>query len=779
MPSQSRQALINDLRTARGLLRPDWARRIAAAQALGAQCAGEAVNDLAIVIQEHQHPDLCRAASEALAQIGTPEAVAALITALGHSDAAQRGLAARLLAGLGPQVAGRPLLVAVADPTVAGRDAANGVLQQFGDLTPLLVTALAASDSRVRDLARTRLAAAGEAAAPALIGALGRDDYKAHDAAIALLGGIGMAAAPALVAAARQGGSGTDRRVKALAAIGQPAVGDLMTLMGDADPLVSRSAANALGQMGQPALEPLLAAMTGPDTELATVAAEAAARLGQPAVPELIALLGHESGPVRRLAAAALRKIDSPAAQLLGPALAHWTGAMTPALLVVDANGADGSPTLEAAIAAAPDGSILSLRPGVHTLTAPLVLQRPLTLLGPGAEHCTIACAGEVYVVQVAEGRLAASGITFEHTGQHFASVIEVAGGEIELYRCTCRGGIFDEEFFETLKGDGEPRIRHVQRRFTVHMARFGGNLVSRAMFIPDVLHAGSGLWLHGQARAKVTECHFTGNECDGVGAEGSVQVELVRNQLDGNRIAGITLCENTRGRVTGNDVHHNGEHGIAVRSDVERSTAELVIENNTCRANKGVGIGFWQRASATARGNHCVGGDGQRHGLYASEAARPLIEENRCEGHELGGLAYYKEAAGVARRNTCRGNGFGIGAADESRPVLEDNDCSENAVGIICVGAALPEVRRNTCRSNSEDGIQVTNQTRPTVERNICRDNARFGILYQDSAGGIGRANECMGNLVGIYLHSEVQPSLQDNNCAGNTRGGIVRPSR
>ncbi len=75
MPSQSPQQLINDLRNARSLFRPDWPKRIAAAQALGAQRAVEAVNDLAAVVKENQNADLVRAASEALRLIkGSAEA---------------------------------------------------------------------------------------------------------------------------------------------------------------------------------------------------------------------------------------------------------------------------------------------------------------------------------------------------------------------------------------------------------------------------------------------------------------------------------------------------------------------------------------------------------------------------------------------------------------------------------------------------------------------------------------------------------------------------------
>jgi len=59
MPSQTVSSLINNLRTARGLFKPDWPKRIAAAQQLGALRAVEAVGDLAAVISEKKNADLC------------------------------------------------------------------------------------------------------------------------------------------------------------------------------------------------------------------------------------------------------------------------------------------------------------------------------------------------------------------------------------------------------------------------------------------------------------------------------------------------------------------------------------------------------------------------------------------------------------------------------------------------------------------------------------------------------------------------------------------------
>ncbi len=74
MPQETTAQLVKELRNARRLFGPDWAKRIAAAQQLGRLQAVEAVGDLAAVLDEQKNTDLCQACVQALGQIGSPQA---------------------------------------------------------------------------------------------------------------------------------------------------------------------------------------------------------------------------------------------------------------------------------------------------------------------------------------------------------------------------------------------------------------------------------------------------------------------------------------------------------------------------------------------------------------------------------------------------------------------------------------------------------------------------------------------------------------------------------
>ncbi len=236
MAQETTALLIKDLRNARRLFGPDWAKRIAAAQALGTQHVGEAVSDLAAVIQENQNPDLVQAALQALGQIGTPQGVDALIAILCGGDVKQRDLASQLLVGLGPQVAGRALLSTAGSPSATDRNAAENVLKQYGDTTPWLISLLADNDSGIRNSAQKRLITSSAAAVPALLDAL----------------------------------------------------------INDADPAMSQAVAETLGKIGQPALGPLIRILAEGEASEAAKAAETLVGLGQLAVPALIDVLSSQ-----------------------------------------------------------------------------------------------------------------------------------------------------------------------------------------------------------------------------------------------------------------------------------------------------------------------------------------------------------------------------------------------------------------------------------------------------------------------------------------------------
>lgn len=159
------------------------------------------------------------------------------------------------------------------------------------------------------------------------------------------------------------------KAAEALARIGSPAVGPLLSLLSDPDEDVRWKVAIALGEIRDPrAIDPLLSLLSDPDSYVRSRAALALATIGEPAVSDLIASLGDEDPVIRASASSALGIVgNQEAIPALITALSDPDDRVRSE--VISALSRIGSsvipPLIEAIWAAPPD-----LRPGLLLLSA-------------------------------------------------------------------------------------------------------------------------------------------------------------------------------------------------------------------------------------------------------------------------------------------------------------------------------------------------------------------------------------------------------------------------
>ncbi|MEZ4866975.1 MAG: HEAT repeat domain-containing protein [Caldilineaceae bacterium] len=285
----------------------------------------------------HDHEYWVRqTAKEALAQIG-PTAVPAL-TALLQQDAQDARLAAvECLQQMGAAAAAAiPALVALidhADPALAER-----ALRALGDMGPAaaaqatapLCILLSTGRPALRSAAAAALGKLGDAGALSpLLHALADEEITVRMAAVAALGEIGLAssAVTATLLMALADKQLTRTAIKALTALGAPAVPALISALAMPNMTTRSSVAEALGAMGAAAADAvlaLLAACTDEDWVTRCRSAEALGAIGvaTPPVLKMLQTLGMESnGDVREQAVLALGQ------------LGQQTRAVTPSLL--------------------------------------------------------------------------------------------------------------------------------------------------------------------------------------------------------------------------------------------------------------------------------------------------------------------------------------------------------------------------------------------------------------------------------------------------------------
>jgi len=364
------------------------------------------------------------------------------------------------------------------------------------------------------------------------------------------------------------------------------------------------------------------------------------------------------------------------------PVVAQWippTVSIPPGALVVAPDGNGNLRSLEEAVQQARPGAVIYLKAGIHRLKHPLVIDKPLTLIGEGMETTRIVCDGEGCVVEFSgDGLFSARDLAFVYEGTKWGDAVRANKGEVQFYRCLFTGGVWDE----------------ANQR------------------------GGSGLWLYGTARGDVRECVASGNEGTGIRVSGEAQPTLEGNACQENKEAGIAYFGRAAGTARQNTCASNEKHGIYVDEQ-----ARPTLEGNTCRENKEAGIAYFGSASGTARNNLCTANE---FGIVVIEQAQPTLESNTCRENKQSGIAYYGSASGTARNNLCTANGLdGIGVIEQTQPTLEGNTCRENEwSGIAYFGNAGGVARSNECTGNGDDGIYVASTACPTLRDNHYRGN-------------------------------------------------------
>jgi len=207
----------------------------------------------------------------------------------------------------------------------------------------------------------------------------------------------------------------------------------------------------------------------------------------------------------RRRARATLAAAVAATLTLVAGTVAASCGAASPGppaamTIHVAVDGSGDYPTLADAVREAPVGATVVLGPGRYELDRPLDIFRPLNIAGAGADRTEVTCRADGRVLGFSgNGALALRRLTLSHvadaTDARPADVVIALGGDLDLDDCRITGG---------LAISGRPTD-------------------------------GSGLYLLGDAQAKLTGCEVSGNRGAAVVLEDRANVVLRATRLRDN----------------------------------------------------------------------------------------------------------------------------------------------------------------------------------------------------------------------------------------------------
>jgi hypothetical protein len=320
-------------------------------------------------------------------------------------------------------------------------------------------------------------------------------------------------------------------------------------------------------------------------------------------------------------------------------------------------------------------GSTVQLTAATYELEQPLVLLRPVSIVGVGPDQTVLRSrAGAATVVLAADGDVTLRDLTVEHVGDEAASVVVVTAGGYDLRDVTIRCGRADAA------GAG------------------GFGLVLRpdpSLLVPGSLQRVSGARLEGHESGGIV-----------VGRDQAPTVTDVAVRGDG---CGLCWVEQAGGRIDG-AVVEGGEAGLRVEGDAAPEVRGLHVRG---AATGIVVLGSDSPKVVAARIDDpsvgvTVGGDGT-----------PTFDEVRVTGATDVGVRLGGTSRAVFRDLTVGGDAdAGVAVAEEAAPTLTGGEIRvRGEVGLLWTGTAAGEVSGFTVRA-SRVGIQLGGSSAPVFSR-------------------------------------------------------------
>ncbi|HBF41701.1 MAG TPA: hypothetical protein DDW19_08050 [Anaerolineaceae bacterium] len=390
---------------------------------------------------------------------------------------------------------------------------------------------------------------------------------------------------------------------------------------------------------------------------------------------------------------------------------------------------------LTSIIESATDGDVITLAPGVFTLTHGLNLNKNLTLIGAGAAQTTITTTipySEITTMLMfsGSGTLTFKGIKMEYAGNDPAAVLFMQSGNLVLEDCILTGATLSASGKQngaiSMANDATAVIRNSQ---------IAGSLNRMDPENPQKIPGG--IFLAGTNKLNLEGSSITDSYI-GVYAYGQAQVTITGGRLSHNYSA-LTLLETATASIS-DSIFSNCLGSCIVTVDDSQAT----ISDNTFRDAP-------ERLAIQVTGN-----------------SKAQIIHNAFTNF-MSAIIFMDNASGEAVENTLEGfNNIGIVVESSSAPTLSNNIFSpgtnnqEKAIGILYQDSAAGEARDNHF-SNLFLGISVKDDASPLLDSNTI-GSCFMGISYSGNAKGIANKNIIRFGETGILIDAPALPVITNN---------------
>jgi hypothetical protein len=479
-----------------------------------------------------------------------------------------------------------------------------------------------------------------------------------------------------------------------------------------------------------------------------------------------------------------------------------------PYALTVSAEAGADCRTVAAAVRAAADGAVITVRPGLYPEN--LVLTKPVTITSSDGAASAVIAPPNGRVLTMATGAAEVRGLILRATDDGCAGV-DVPSGTLRLHGCHITGSASAAVLVRDLGAA-------VLTGCTIDNA-FGAGLIVTAR--SDTSMSGceiercatSGVVATGDATPTIRQCAIRSCSGNGVYASGHSQPRIADCDISQTHKPAIALAEHSSASVARTVIRGPVGVGIYLATDGAATVEDCSIRDagdailvaagcapivRQCRIERSVGHGISVTATSAGTFDDCEISAAQDDAVAISGESRPQFTRIRiadCKRHgvaieersaaELVGLHIADVAAdgvhltagaraAVRQALVRRSGGYGVAVAEDASCELSDSDLSETGAAAVRVtGSGRLTVARTALQRagvsiDTDGALTLADCSISAVAGSgvNARDTARLDLLRT-------KVEDC--TAAGIALEGGVQARLRECEIRSNGTDGIV----
>ena len=293
------------------------------------------------------------------------------------------------------------------------------------------------------------------------------------------------------------------------------------------------------------------------------------------------------------------------------------------------------------------------------------------------------------------------------------------------------------------------------------------------------------GISVFNKGKAKVSNNTISKNGRHGIGARKNAELELLGNNINNNSYNGVLLSDGVTATLKKDKISNNSKFGLSVVDYSKATLTSTEIYNNT-DSNISISVGNATRdnGKVTLKNYNKIYGSKNSHGIVLSGKTKLEItgKDNKIYKNKKNGISstHNKAEIKITGKTSITSNKQSGIYIKASKANISNVTVSSNYKYGVCVeGKGNLTLKNSTIKSNKNYGVNISgNGTKAKIEKNNIYKNSKVGIMIKSKASvsSIYKNTLNKNGDTGIHIKEKAKvTSIKNNKITGHKKYGIA----